>query len=235
MSDVTDETFQSDVIERSMTVPVVVDLWAEWCGPCKSLGPMLEKAIEARGGAVELAKVDVDANPAISQAFQVQSIPAVFAFVDGQPVDGFTGAIGAAEVEEFLDRIVPQPSEADLLAAKGDEDSLRLALGIDPGHTVAIASLVRILIDSGRPSEALELLARIPETPEVRTLLAEARLAEQQVDVAHAEITPLLDGLLDRVAEDEAARQEFLDLLETLGAGNPLTMTYRKALAARLF
>src|SRR5688500_11175937 len=96
MSDVTDATFERDVVQRSSEVPVVVDLWAEWCGPCKTLGPILEKVIGDTGGKVELAKVDVDANPQVSAAFQVQSIPAVYAMKDGKVVDGFVGEIGRA-------------------------------------------------------------------------------------------------------------------------------------------
>ena len=235
MADVTDATFEADVIERSRTVPVVVDLWAEWCGPCKTLGPMIESAVAARQGTVELAKVDVDANPGIAQMFQVQSIPAVFAIAEGRVVDSFVGAVGAAEIEAFLDRIAPPPSEADLLVEQGDEQSLRKALEIDPGHPGAIVLLASELIATTRPDEALELLARIPETPEVRHLLAEARLAKNQVDVAHQEVVPLLDALLERVASDDEARQEFLDLLETLGPQSEVAVRYRKALATRLF
>ena len=233
--DVTDASFEHDVLEASVTTPVVVDLWATWCGPCTTLGPMLESAIDARAGGVILAKVDVDANPAIAQSFQVQSIPAVFGVVGGKVVDGFIGAVSAAEIEAFLDRIAPGPTEADSLVAAGDEASLRQALGLDPGHTAAIEALSRLLIDDGRAAEALELLARIPETAETRSLEAEARLAIQHLDVKGQEIAPLLDQLLERVAADEEARQEYLDLLETLGASNPMTATYRKALAARLF
>lgn len=233
--DVTDATFESLVLERSHSVPVVVDLWATWCGPCVTLGPMLEAAVARRAGAVELAKVDVDANPGISRMFEVQSIPAVFALRDGEVIDGFIGAVGEAEIESFLDRINPPPSETDLLVAQGDEASLRAALAIEPGHGPAILALARIVLDGGRPDEALELLARIPETAEVRTLLAEARLARQEVDVTSQAVAPVLDELLGRVATDEAARQEYLDLLETLGPDNPLTARYRKALAATLF
>ena len=167
--------------------------------------------------------------------FEVQSIPAVFALRDGDVIDGFIGAVGEAEIEAFLDRINPPPSEIDLLVEHGDEASLRAALAIDPGHGPAVVALVRILLDDARPDEALELLARIPETPEVRTLLAEARLARQEIDVTSQSVAPVLDELLGRVATDEAARQEYLDLLETLGPENPLTARYRKALAARLF
>jgi putative thioredoxin len=235
VSNVTDATFQVEVLERSKTVPVVVDLWATWCGPCTTLGPMLESAVAARGGAVELAKVDVDANPGIAQMFQVQSIPAVFALVDGKVVDGFVGAVPAAEIDQFLDRIAPGPSEAELAAAAGDEAALRKVLEDDPGHPVAIAALSRALIDSDRSGEALELLARIPESAETRSLEAEARLALQAIDVRNLEIVPLLDELLERVATDDAARQEFVDLLETLGHGNPIASEYRKKLAIRLF
>jgi len=231
--DVTDETFQSDVLARSATVPVVVDLWAPWCGPCTTLGPMLEKAVADTGGAVELAKVNVDENPRIAQSFAVQSIPAVFAIRDGQVVDQFIGALPEAQVTAFVQRLAPVPSEADMLVAAGDEASLRQALELDPTHAGAIAALARLLIDSDRAEEALEVLGRVPETNEFRTLGAEARLAEQHVSTD--DVTGLLDGLLDRVRDDEAARQEFLDLLETLGPDDPRSSTYRKALAARLF
>src|SRR2546421_5765708 len=123
--DVTDSTFETAVIERSAEVPVVVDLGAEWCGPCKTLGPILEKVIAETGGAVELAKVDVDANPQVASAFRVQSIPAVYALKDRQVVDHFIGALPEAKVRDFVARLAPTASEADLLVAKGDEASLR--------------------------------------------------------------------------------------------------------------
>jgi putative thioredoxin len=235
MVDVTDATFEQAVLERSKVVPVVVDLWATWCGPCETLGPMLEAAVAARGGTVELAKVDVDANPSIAQMFQVQSIPAVFAIKDTKVIDGFVGGQGAAEIEEFLDRIAPAPSEVDLLVSAGDETSLRKAWGLEPGNTNVIAALAGVLVATHRPGEALELLAKIPETTETRALMAEARLAEQAIDVQGQEVGPLLDALLEKVSTDEEARQEYLDLLETLGPTNPLAVSYRKALATRLF
>src|SRR3954466_11294787 len=110
--DVTDATFPTEVVERSRTVPVVVDLWAEWCGPCKTLGPILEKVIDETKGQVVLAKVNVDENPAISRAFQVQSIPAVFALKGGRIVDGFVGAQPEAAVREFVDRLLPTDVES---------------------------------------------------------------------------------------------------------------------------
>ena len=117
--DVTDQTFQADVLDRSTTVPVIVDLWAPWCGPCKTLGPMIEKAVADTGGAVELAKVNVDDNPAVARAFNVQSIPAVFAISGGQVVDQFIGAIPEAQITAFVQRLAPAPSEADTLVAAG--------------------------------------------------------------------------------------------------------------------
>jgi putative thioredoxin len=236
--DVTDETFQAEVLDRSATVPVIVDLWAEWCGPCKTLGPMLEKAVADTGGAVELAKVDVDSNPAVAQAFNVKSIPAVFALSGGQVVDQFIGAVPEAQITEFVQRLAPAPSEADTLAAAGDEASLRQALELEPDHAGAIEGLARILIDGGNPAEALALLGRLPETEVSRTLAAEARLLEAGVDLSgtdRAELEAKLDGLLERVRDDDAARQEFVDLLEAMGSDDPRTKEYRRALTARLY
>jgi len=238
MVDVTDATFETAVLERSTEVPVVVDLWAPWCGPCKTLGPILEQVVAATGGAVELAKVNVDENPAVSAGFQVQSIPAVFAVRDRAVVDQFIGAQPEAEVRAFVERLAPTWSEADLLAdagaAAGAEEPLRRALQLEPDHPVAVPALAALLIARGDTEEATTLLGRVPETPETRRLLAEARLAGRP-DVAGAEVTALLDGLLDRVKDDPDARQEFLDLLETLGPEDTRTLDYRKALASRLF
>ena len=237
MPDVTDATFQTDVLERSKTVPVVVDLWAPWCGPCRTLGPMLEQAVAATGGAVELAKVNVDENPQAAATFRVQSIPAVFALRDGQVVDGFIGAVPQAQVEEFVGRLASaQPSEVDLLVAAGDEASLRKALEIERAHPGAVVALARLLVDRGDADDALELLARVPETADARAVAAQARLLARGVTVdGDSDVTRVLDELLDRVRDDEAARQEFLDLLETLGPDDARTGEYRRALASRLF
>jgi putative thioredoxin len=236
--DVTDQTFQADVLDRSATVPVIVDLWAPWCGPCKTLGPMLEKAVADTGGAVELAKVNVDDNPAVARAFNVQSIPAVFALSQGQVVDQFIGAVPEAQITAFVQRLAPAPSEADTLAAAGDEASLRRALELEPDHAAATEGLARILIDRGEAADALALLGRLPETEASRVLAAEARLLEAGVDVSgtdRAEMEAKLDGLLDRVRDDDAARQEFVDLLEAMGPDDPRTKEYRRALTARLY
>ena len=235
MTDVTDDTFEQDVLVRSDEVPVVVDLWAPWCGPCRTLGPILEKVVEATAGAVELVKVNVDENPRVAATFQVQSIPAVFAIRERQVVDAFIGALPEAQVAQFVDRLAPAPSEVDLLVAAGDEASLARALELEPDHPGAVVGAARLHLERGEPEEALRLLARIPETDEARQLGAEARLASQQVEVPADGVDVLLDALLPKVKDDEASRQEFLDLLETLGPDDPRTGQYRKALAARLF
>jgi putative thioredoxin len=239
MLDVTDATFEQEVLTRSFTTPVVVDLWAPWCGPCTTLGPIIERVVDATEGAVTLVKVNVDENPSISASFQVQSIPAVFALKDGKVVDAFIGAQPEEAVAAFVAALTPAPSEADLLVDEGvrsgTEEPLRRALALQPDHEGAIVALAGSLIARGETDEAIALLGRIPENAETRRLLAEARLASQEVDVGAVGVEQLLDGLLDRVRDDTDARQEFLDLLETLGPEDPRTTTYRKALSARLF
>jgi putative thioredoxin len=234
--DVTDASFQADVLERSMTTPVVIDLWAEWCGPCKTLGPLLERVIGETDGKVVLAKVDVDRNPAIGQAFRVQSIPAVFAMSNGQIVDGFVGAVGEHEVRDFVARLLPteeQNAVAELIAA-GDEGSLRLALNIEPANEDAIVALATLLVDRGGEGDAdaaLALLERIPESDRTRPIAARARLGDAPDDDHDATLT----ALLDRVRDDDEARQQFVDLLELMGAHDPRTAKYRKLLSQRLF
>ncbi|MCL4445738.1 MAG: thioredoxin [Actinobacteria bacterium] len=239
MVDVTDATFEAEVIERSKEVPVVVDLWAPWCGPCKTLGPIIEDVVAETGGAVALAKVNVDENPQISAAFKVQSIPSVFAFKDGKAVDGFVGALPAAKVKEFVSKLSPSQSEVDRLVEEGvrlgDESLIREAFELEPGHVGAAAALVRLLIDDGRAEEALEVVARVEETDLMRSLAAEARLATKNVDVRGGDVDDVIGSLLDRVVDDQGAREEVLDLIEALPADDPRRNRYRKALAARLF
>jgi putative thioredoxin len=233
--DVTDATFETDVIQRSKEVPVVVDLWAEWCGPCKTLGPILEKVIDDTGGKVVLTKVDVDANPQIGQAFRVQSIPAVFALKNGEVVDQFIGAVPEAQVRQFVDGLSPQPTETDLLAAAGDEDSLRRALELQPDHPAAVVGLAQLLAERGDTDEALALLARIPETADTRRVAALARVGAEAVAGAGDDVEVRLDDLLQRVKDDDEARQQFIDLLELLGPDDPRTARYRKSLTAKLY
>ncbi len=234
MIDATDATFAQVAIERSKTVPVVVDLWAEWCGPCKTLGPILERVVAETDGAVELVKVDVDSNPQIANAFRAQSIPAVHALVGGQVVDSFIGALPEDQVRAFVAALLPAPSEVDLLLAAGDEASLATALALEPAREDVGLALATLYVDQGRPDEALELLARFPETGAVGHLAARARLLAKGVDLGEG-TDEKLDSLLDRSKEDEVARQELIDLLDALGPDDPRTLQYRKALASKLF
>lgn len=232
-TDVTDATFQSDVIERSAAVAVLVDLWAPWCGPCQTLTPILEKVVAETGGAVELVKVDIDQNPGIAQAFRVQSIPMVVAFQDGQPADAFMGAQGEHEVRAFVQRLLPTDEERRVAAliAAGDEQSLRQALDAEPGNEDAIVALAELLVEAGQSDEALALLERIPETDRTRVVAAKARLGVAPDDDHDATLTELLD----RVKTDDDARQQFVDILEVMGPDDPRTATYRRQLTARLF
>jgi len=232
MADVTDATFETEVVERSKTVPVIVDLWAEWCGPCKQLGPILEKLVAATNGQVELAKVDVDANPAVGQAFKVQSIPAVYAMKNGEIVDSFTGAQGEAQVQEFIDKLLPGNvvSEIDQLVAAGDEASLIKALEIQADYPAAVTGLAALLVEQGETETGLLLLERIPESAETRRITALARTGGVGDDVEST-----LAELLPSVKTDEEARQKFVDLLEVLGPEDPRTAGWRRKLSASLF
>lgn len=237
MTDVTDATFDTDVIERSKQVPVIVDLWAEWCGPCKTLGPILEKVVAETGGRVALAKVDIEANRGLAASFRVQSIPAVFAIRDGQVVDQFVGALPEAQVRQFVERVAPPPTEADLLAAKGDEASLRQALELQADHPAAVVGLAQMLVERGEAADALALLAKVPETAEVRRVAALARVGADGAAAPEGgqEFVDELEALLPLVKADGAARQRYLDLLELLGAEDPRATQYRKLMTARLY
>ncbi len=231
--DVTDATFETEVVERSKTTPVVVDLWAPWCGPCQTLGPILEKVVDATDGKVVLAKVNIDENPGVSQAFGVQSIPAVYALRDGQPVDGFMGSYPENFVQEFIDKLLPtagQSLQAELLSA-GDEASLRKVLESEPGNEEAITALSGLLVERGDNEEALALLERIPESDRTRKIAALARLGDAPDDDYDQQLTELLDSVRD----DDEARQKFVDLLELMGPEDPRTAQYRRQLTSRLF
>jgi putative thioredoxin len=237
--DVTDATFESEVMARSETVPVIVDLWAPWCGPCRSLTPIIEKVVGETNGKAVLVKINIDENPQAAAAFRVQSIPAVYALRNGQVVNGFIGAQGEDAVRKFVEAVLPSQTEEQIaaLVAAGDETSLRSALELDPGNEAAIVALAELLVGGGQADEALSLLERIPETAETRRVAALARVggAFGEGAAGNDDVTAKLDALLDRVKDDDGARQEFVDLLELLGPSDPRTAEYRKALTSRLF
>jgi putative thioredoxin len=243
--DVTDATFQSAVLDRSHAVPVVVDFWAEWCGPCRQLGPVLEKAVATRAGKVELVKVDTDANPMLSRTFRIQSIPAVKAFRDGQVVAEFVGAQPPAGVERFLDSIVP--SEAETLAQAGDEASLRKALELEPNRADAIVPLARILLARGEREEAAKLLERVPGNfaaeglasriklePDAQPELAEAFKALDQNDPERG-LDLLLSALPGADGSKDDIRRVIVGVLDELGVDNPLARESRRRLASALY
>ncbi len=202
--------FTSQVVERSHSVPVVVDFWAEWCGPCRTLGPMLEQAADSRAGAFELAKVDVDQNPGLASQFSVQGIPTVLGFRDGKAVSRFVGAVPKERLDGWLDDLIPTESDRAVEAARdlllgGDteaaEDAYRAVLEADPRHVEAAVGLASLLIGSDRSDEAVAILERIPRSPEVQQLLAAARLASRPEDDVD-----LLKGALAADPDDVASR-----------------------------
>jgi putative thioredoxin len=254
--DVNESDFQARVIERSREVPVVVDFWAEWCGPCRVLGPAIEDAVAKRNGELELAKVDVDRNQSIAASFGIRGIPAVKAFRDGQVVDEFTGAIPPAQIEQFLARIVPSP--ADRLAAADDEESLRKALKLEPGSAPAARKLARLLLERGEASEALELLDGVQGDFEAEGLAARARLtAAIGADgadgaTAHSalsrgfsawdagDLEKALESLQRAITETDdperrdLVRRVMVAIFTELGADHPLAREHRRRLAAAL-
>ncbi len=232
--DVTDASFDVDVLDRSLEVPVVVDLWAEWCGPCKTLGPIIEKVIDEMNGRVLLAKVDVDTNPRIGQAFQVQSIPAVFAIKDRKVIDQFVGALPEAKVRAWIAKFAPARTEADELADADDEESLRRALTLTSDHPVAVLKLAALLVEKGTNHEAMQLLTRIPESTETRRLASLARLGADARQAESSGVITELSTLLGNVRTDETAKQRYLDLLAVL-ADDPRVPDLRRKLANALF
>ncbi len=236
--DVSEADFDVEVIARSREIPVVVDFWAAWCGPCRALGPLLEQAAGDREGSVMLAKVDTDANPRLAQAFGIQGIPAVKAFRDGKVVDEFVGAQPREVVTRFFDSLAP--SEADLLAAAGDEGSLRRALELDPHRIDAALALARLLLGRGELDEAATLLEGLPDGFQADGLRARVRLASEG----------LVDGALSALdaGDDEGAfelllaelpaddvRALLVGELDRRGPDDPLARATRRRLAAALY
>ncbi len=243
--DVSEETFQAEVVDRSHEVPVVVDFWAEWCGPCRQLGPLLEREAGRREGDVVLAKVDTDANPRLSQAFGIQGIPAVKAFRAGAVVDEFVGAQGPPLVERFFDRLVP--SEAERLAAAGDEGSLRRALELEPGRADAAVPLARLLLERGERAEAAAVLERVRGSFQADGLAARIRLEERgEPDLATAwaaqdagDHETAIDALIAALPGSDGAkddvRRAVVAILDELGVEHPLARDARRRLAAALY
>lgn len=231
--DVTDATFQMEVLDRSMTTPVIVDLWAPWCGPCRTIGPILERLTNATNGKVVLAKVNVDENPQISGAFQVQSIPAVYAMKDGKVLNHFIGAEPEHVIAAFVGALVPGTGTETVasLIARGDEDSLQAALDLEPTNEDAVVALAELLIARNAITEAFEILARVPETERVRKVLVTARLAFRPTD----DFDSQLAALLPNVKTDESARKKYLEILELMGPLDPRTAPHRKKFTAQLF
>lgn len=213
-----------------MTVPVVVDLWASWCQPCKTLGPILEKVIGETSGAVELAKVDVDANPDIARAFGAQSIPAVFAISQGKIVDTFVGAVPEPVVREFIEKLAPGATLVDQLVNKGDEVSLRDALSLDASNVDAAVALAELLRTSDRLEEALAVLAPFEHVLAAKTVLARVHLQQSGVRL-DGDLDLTLEHLLEQAKSDETARASLLEMLDALGPEDPRYVTYRRRLA----
>ncbi|HEX7887390.1 MAG TPA: co-chaperone YbbN [Phenylobacterium sp.] len=224
----TDASFMADVVEASKTTPVIVDFWAEWCGPCKQLGPAIEKAVTAAKGAVKLVKVDIDKNPAYAGQLRVQSIPAVFAFVDGRPVDAFMGAVPDSQVKAFVDRLAKKgggsPVDEVLEMAKeslelgdtgGAAQAYAQALQMDPGNVKAIGGLARLYQQSGDLEHAAQVLEMAPpdakhaDIDAVRAALALA--AEAPSETAEFEARILADP------DDHEARLEYAKALAATG------------------
>ena len=227
IKDTTTQTFVKDVIEESKRQPVLVDFWAEWCGPCKQLGPVLEKAVRAAKGKVKLVKMDIDKHPSIPGQLGIQSIPAVFAFVNGQPIDGFLGALPESQVTAFIERLTKDRlggEEQDLLKSaddlldKGDAagaaDLYAQVLAQDSGNLAALGGLTRSYVRTGALEQAKQTLALVPEAKRNDPAVATARAALEVSEQAKA-VGPIAD-------------------LEAKVAGNPLDHQARFDLALAL-
>jgi putative thioredoxin len=258
---VTDATFAQDVLEESHRRPVVVDFWAEWCQPCRMIGPVLERLAEEHGGDFLLAKLDTDTNPQASMAFRIQGIPAVKAFRDGQMVSEFVGAIPERAIRQWLEPLLP--SEADRLVEQAEQEEsggrpeeadriYRQVLASDPDHVLAALGAGRLAIGRGDLGEARQLLEPLRPDPEAERLLntievsewaspnGDGPLAQAERAAAQGRFQEALEAFLAAVAngseEDrKQAREAMLKVFSVLGEDDPLTAEYRRRLAAALF
>lgn len=242
--DVTEETFAHEVIERSRDVPVVVDFWAGWCAPCRSLGPVLERLADEGAGAWVLAKVDVDANPALAGSFGVQGIPAVRAFKDGREVAEFTGALPEPAVRQWLTQLGPTPAdlayeEGSTLEAAGrlDDaaDCYRRVRAVAPGHAGAGAALTRVELALRTAGADRDDLAHRADSGDIDATLSLADLDAQSGDF-DAAFGRLLEALRRTTGDDrERVRQRLVALLDLPPAGDPRVTATRRAMASALF
>lgn len=243
--DVGDSNFEVAVLDRSHALPVVVDFWADWCAPCRQLGPILEREASKRAGKLELVKLDVDANPTISRSYGIQGIPAVKAFHKGRVKAEFVGAQPAAAVARFLDSLLP--SEAELLTQRGDEESLRRALELEPGYADAAVQLARMVHGRGQNDDALEILENVRGSFAADGLAARIRLertAAPDLSGAFAALDAgdkehALEVLIEAIRPARSSRDEIrrvvVGILDELGLDDPLAAKSRTRLASALY
>lgn len=251
--DVTEATFQSEVLERSLTTPVVVDFWAEWCEPCKQLSPVLEQLAAEGEGAWVLARVDVDANPRLAQMFRVQGIPMVYAVVGGQPIDAFSGVVPEAQLRQWIQAILkaggvtvaepedPRLTEADDALMSGDleaaEAAYRKILAESPADAAAEAGLAQVgvarRVAGADPRAALAAAEQAPDDIEAQLLAADIEMLSGLAEQAYARLV----GLVRRTFGDdrEKVRQHLVSLFTIAGPDDPAVASARRALASALF
>ncbi|TDC28965.1 tetratricopeptide repeat protein, partial [Micromonospora sp. 15K316] len=251
--DVTEATFQSEVLERSLTTPVVIDFWAEWCEPCKQLSPVLERLAVEGGGAWVLAKIDVDANPRLAQMFRVQGIPMVYAVVGGQPVDAFSGVVPEAQLKQWIQAVLkaggvaltepadPRLDEADDALMTGDLDAAERAyrkiLADSPADAAAEAGLAQVglarRVGGADPQGALAAAAANPDDVDAQLLAADIEVISGLAEQAYKR---LVDTVRRTAGDDrEKVRQHLIGLFSIAGPDDPAVATARRALASALF